>query len=103
MAPWVLLFLCPLPHSDGSDNGGDHEKDKYREPASWTQFKKLIDDAIRQETEAGCKTEGASCYFDVIDADLKTWQNGIAHEKFQEGLKERSQTRATHYQIIDHK
>ena len=103
--PLALLFFCPLQYSDGSDNGGDHdhEKDKYREPASWIQYKKLIDDAMTVDDEAGCRTEGASCYFDVIDADLKTWEKGITRDKFQEGLDQRSQTRATHYQIIDHK
>ena len=99
----VLLFLPALHSTDGSADGGDHEKDKYREPPDWVKYKRLIDDSLAEEDNNGCNAEGISCYVDVIDNDLKPYEHGVAYEKFKEGLDGRSQTRATHYQIIDHK
>lgn len=99
---WVLLFLS-YHSSDCSDDGVDHEKDKYREPPSWTNYRRFIDEAFKEADVSECKTEGASRYFDVIESDLKPWKNGISGAKFKESLKLRSQSRATHYQIIDHK
>jgi len=101
----VLLFwfLPPLHSSDENESSGDHEKEKYREPDSWVHYKRFIDDALSHDDVSGCVDEGAACFFDVIDDDLKPWSDGISLEKFQSGLDRRSQTRAVHYQIIDHK
>ena len=50
----VLLFVfLPLLHSsDGNESSGDHEKEKYREPDSWINYKRFIDDAISHDSHS---------------------------------------------------
>jgi len=86
-----------------SSKGQDHEKDKYKEPASWSGYRQKIEEAEAAFAVSGCQTQGPTCYWDVIERDLKQWKAGISKQLLEEALRARSQTKATHYQIVDHK
>lgn len=101
---FLCLVLCLSLHSfDCHDESETHDRDKYKEPPDWASYRKLIDDAMLEDSRSGCKTEGATCYYDVIESDLKPFEKGISKLLFDEIVAERPSTKATHYQIIDHR
>lgn len=55
---------------------------------------KLLTKINEAENYVPCKSENCSCFVEVIDLDLKPFQNGITEHQFEEAC-----SKATKYQV----
>lgn len=102
----LLKFLATVSGSVNDEFGVDEEKDqndpayKYKMRDSWKEYLKKINESISSYKD--CSNVNCGCYSSVIDNDLKMWtdKGGIEKSDFD---KAKTETRGTHYQIINHK
>ncbi|XP_068714571.1 protein O-glucosyltransferase 1-like [Montipora foliosa] len=107
----ILLFLYCFHFSLGSELQGDclkggscleneesHGKGKYLNKASWKSYLDKMEQAMAQYKD--CSNIKCACYSDVIDNDLRIWNDrgGVSKREFDD-----TAGRGVHYQVINHK